>query len=141
MPEMETHLIEEIEPESLIPIVDTIKLDGFRLVQILCVAVPDGFELYYSFGGGYSMRSLKLRIGTRDPVPSITPCYQAAFLYENEIRDLFGVRIERIGLDWNGKLYDVAGNAPFAKASVRLTSSERPTALPHVGPSGPGDKK
>ncbi|MEI6875855.1 MAG: NADH-quinone oxidoreductase subunit C, partial [Spirochaetota bacterium] len=58
------------------------------------------------------------------PVPSITPVFAGAYLYENEIRDLFGVAIERISVDWLGKVYDVDGDRPFSKIALTMTSSE-----------------
>jgi ech hydrogenase subunit D len=124
--EHEIQTVDEVGAEALAAEVDALKLDHWRLVQILCVAGEDSYELDYSFGGGYAMRTLRVTVGARDPVPSITPFYPAAFLYENEIRDLFGVRIERIGLDWEGKVYDVAKDRPFSKVKLHLSSSERP---------------
>lgn len=126
MVEHEIQTVDEVGAEALTAEVDALKLDHWRLVQVLCVAGEDGYELDYSFGGGYAMRTLRVTVGARDPVPSITPFYPAAFLYENEIRDLFGVRIERIGLDWEGKVYDVAKDRPFSKVKLHLSSSERP---------------
>jgi ech hydrogenase subunit D len=122
--------VEDIQADELLSSVDALKLDEWRLIQILCIALEDGYELYYSFGGGYAMHSLRLKVKGHDPVSSITPYYPAAFLYENEIRDLFGVRIERIEPDFAGQAYGVSAKAPFAKASMRLSSSERQSALP-----------
>jgi ech hydrogenase subunit D len=128
MLEAETQTIETISVDGLLTEVHSLQLDGWRLVQILCIAQPDAYELTYSFGGGFALRSLRFTVGAKQPVPSITPHYPAAFLYENEIRDLFGVKLERIDLDWRGKVYDVEGDRPFAKAGLQLGSSERQTA-------------
>ena len=129
MTENEVQTIEEIKGESLLPAVDALRAAGWRIVQILCVASAEGCELSYSFGLGLAMKSLRFRAVAGDAVPSITPIYPAAFLYENEIRDLFGVRIERIGADWAGKVYDVAsgapgGGAPFSKVTIVGPRSE-----------------
>ncbi len=137
MRERETQTIEEIEVEMLPTLADGMRLDGWRLVQILCISRDDGYELQYSFGGGYALKTLKLTFGLKDTVPSITPYYGAAFLYENEIRDLFGARIERIAPDWEGKVFDVADKTPFAKRSVPLTSSERPEGALRLGGNRP----
>jgi ech hydrogenase subunit D len=142
MVEIETQSIDVIEVDDLLSQVDALKLDGWRLVQILCISLEDGYELNYSFGGGYAMRTLRLTIGLKDAVPSITPHYGAAFLYENEIRDLFGVRLERIDLDWRGKVFDVKGDKPFSKVSMRLASSERQSPPPAAGkPDAAGGAK
>ena len=137
MVEQETQTVEDLGADELPTTADGLRLDGWRLVQILCVSRPDGYELDYSFGGGYALQTFRVNIGLKDPVPSITPYYGAAFLYENEIRDLFGVRIERIEPDWRGKVFDVEGDKPFAKASVPITSSERPQAPVRIDPERP----
>jgi ech hydrogenase subunit D len=132
MTEKETQSIIEIGIERLLPEVDALRSAGWRIIQILCISSPEGNELSYSFGLGLEMRSLRFRVlaasAAEGSVPSITALYPAAFLYENEIRDLFGVNIERIAGDWDGKVYDVAGapggGKPFSKVAVRAISSE-----------------
>ena len=37
------------------------------------------------------------------------------FLYENEMKELFGVNIQMINLDYNNKLYRINEEAPFLK--------------------------
>ena len=124
MSEREIQTVEEIGVGSLLAEVDALRLDRWRLVQMHCVAVESGFELDYSFGGGYALRTFRVKVGTEDRVPSITPFYEAAFLFENEIRDLFGARIERIFPDWEGKVFDVAGERPFDRVRVTGPASE-----------------
>ncbi len=139
MVEHEIQTVEETGVDDLPELVDSLKLDRWRLVQILCVAREDGYELDYSFGGGYAMRTIRINVGLKTPVPSVTPFYPAAFLYENEIRDLFGVRIERIALDWEGKVFDVAKGKPFAKARLTVSGSERPDVPTAVERPGTGE--
>jgi len=104
--------------------VDKLRSEGWRLVQMLAAALEDGAELTYSFGMGLEMRSLRMVVKAEEDVPSITSLYPGAFLYENEIRDLFGIRIERIRADWEGKVLDVAREKPFSKVKVEAISSE-----------------
>lgn len=128
MTEKEKQSIAEIEPGKLLAEVDALRAAGWRLVQVLCIAEPDGAELSYSFGLDLEMRSLRLKVAAGASLPSITSLYPGAFLYENEIRDLFGVAIERIRSDWEGKVYDTAsgpeGRSPFSKVTIQATSSE-----------------
>jgi ech hydrogenase subunit D len=124
MTEKETQSIIPIEIQLLLTEVDALRSAGWRLVQILCISSAEGAELSYSFGLGLEMRSLRIAVPAETPLPSITSLYPAAFLYENEIRDLFGVRIERIRADWEGKVYDVAKDKPFSKVTIRPLSSE-----------------
>jgi len=107
--------------------VDKLRGEGWRLVQLLAAALEDGAELTYSFGMGLDMASLRIAAKAEEPIPSITSLYPGAFLYENEIRDLFGVRIERIRADWEGKTLDAARGKPFCKVRIEAASSERGT--------------
>lgn len=86
----------------------------FRLVQILALSTPEGAELTYSFSKEFHMVGLRCSVPKDDSIPSITPIWKGAFLYENEIKDLFGVRIENISVDYQGKFYDIAKEHPFA---------------------------
>ena len=124
MSDREVQKIIEIESSKLLSEVDQLRSANWRLVQILCIGQQGGFELTYSFGLGLEMRSLRFTASEGTSVPSITALYPAAFLYENEIRDLFGVAIERIAGDWLGKVYDVAKDTPFKKVTVSPMSSE-----------------
>jgi ech hydrogenase subunit D len=124
MTEKEVQSVAEIEVGNLLREVDILRSSGWRLIQVLCVSSSEGGELSYSFGLGLEMRSLRIRAAADEEVPSITSLYPAAFLYENEISDLFGVRIQRIGAYWEGRVFDVAGEKPFSKVSIVGPRSE-----------------
>ncbi|HET7839463.1 MAG TPA: NADH-quinone oxidoreductase subunit C, partial [Rectinemataceae bacterium] len=103
-----------------------LKAEGWRLIQILAVSSAEANELSYSFGLGMQFKVLRFKVASDQTVPSITPVYLAAYLYENEIRDLFGVKIERIAVDWLGKVYDVKGDKPFSRVTVAGSCVECP---------------
>jgi ech hydrogenase subunit D len=103
---------------------DHLRAEGWRLVQILGISSADAVELNYSFGLEHEMMVIRLVVPPGTSVPSITPVFAGAYLYENEIRDLFGVSIERISIDWLGKVYDVKREKPFSKVSIKMPSSE-----------------
>lgn len=105
--------IEPITLTEFMPQVIRSKMDGWHVVQLCAARLPDGYELSYSFGKGYDMRTLRLTIGTDDKVPSITQVYPGAFLQENEAAELFGVKIESIQGDYHDKLYRIARPTPF----------------------------
>ena len=46
-------------------------------------------------------------------ISSITSIFPCAFIYENEMHDLFGVQIKMINIDFEGKLYRTAIETPF----------------------------
>ena len=89
------------------------KENGFRLVQISCTRLDDIFELNYSFDKDYDFTNIKFNITAEVELPSISFIYQPAFLYENEMHDLFGIKINNISIDYNGGLYKMSVKTPF----------------------------
>ncbi len=102
-------------------VIDTafiMKNADMRLSQI-CAAYSDGnLELSYSYANDDTYQFTTYRVVLEDPsteVLSITALYPYAFLYENEIKELFGVNVAMISLDYENKLYRIGVEAPFAK--------------------------
>lgn len=86
---------------------------GYRLVQISCTRL-DCFELQYSFDKEYSFLSLRVRVPLEESrLESISGIYQNAFIYENEINDLFGVKVEGMSVDYKGNFYRTKIKTPF----------------------------
>ena len=112
-------IINEIDIGTLIKNVYIMKDEGARLVQICCVKEPAGkgqalfFELHYTFDKGYQLRGYKIRITPETEILSITGIYPSAFLYENEMHDLFGIRVIGINIDYKGTFYKLAKPRPF----------------------------
>ena len=46
-------------------------------------------------------------------ISSITSIYEVAYLYENEIHDLYGIEIDMMNYDFNGKLFRTVIPTPF----------------------------
>ncbi len=112
-------IINEIEIGALIENVCIMKDTGARLVQICCVKEPPSkgpallFELHYTFDKNYQLTGYKITVEPGTEIPSITEIYPCAFLYENEMHDLFGIRIKDINIDYKGTLYKLARPKPF----------------------------
>jgi len=89
---------------------------GSRLVAVTCTSLTDAFEITYTFDKEYKPTHLRVMVPRTDPtVPSITQSYFAAFSYENELQDLFGLKAEGLVLDFKGNFYRKAAQAPFAE--------------------------
>ena len=80
---------------------------------------PGVFELSWAFARGAEFETIREQIVVGDAVPSISEFFGAAFLYENEIRELFGINVTGIGLDLKGQLYKTATKVPFSHAAVK----------------------
>jgi ech hydrogenase subunit D len=89
------------------------KRDGYRLVAITCTKTQIGFELSYSFDKDYEFVSIRLEIPPETEITSISGVYHSAFIYENELKDLFGVNIKHIVLDYDGNFYKLPVKTPF----------------------------
>ena len=90
------------------------KVDGWRFIQTHAVNTDNGIDLYYSFMKDGHIKNLKVAGVTKEnPVPSITDLFLAAFVFENEARELFGVDMRDIAIDFSGALYAPAIDEPM----------------------------
>jgi ech hydrogenase subunit D len=122
---IETQEIKTISKADLLAECAAIAAKGMRMVQLLAVNSPDGVEMTYSFSKDFTMVSLRCNVPTGESVASITPVWKGAFLYENEIKDLYGVQIENINVDYHGKFYDVAKEKPFAAGAPKAVGEAK----------------
>lgn len=113
--------------------------EGYRLVQIGCSTLPDCYEITYSFDRDYRFTNLRLTVKPDEKVPSITAVYGNAFLYENEVHDLFGVPITHMNVDYGGTLYRTTIPAPFSIDNVKFP--EPPKAKPQTATAKPEASK
>jgi ech hydrogenase subunit D len=111
---MSEQTITVIEPGQLVEQAKKMVGDGFRLVQIGATKTAEGIEVNYSFDKGYNLQTLRLlKVSTQTAIPSISGVSFPAFLYENELHDLFGLTINGIAVDYKGKFYTTAIPTPF----------------------------
>lgn len=106
--------IQLISREQLVDRARDFAARNWRLVQI-CSTVGDPMEITYSFDKDGRLCSLRLSLARADAVlPSITGHYLAAFGYENELQDLFGITVTDLALNFNGNFYKLAVKTPMA---------------------------
>jgi ech hydrogenase subunit D len=97
-----------------------LKKEGYRLVQVCCLDTGTAFEITYSFDKAGVLLNIRATVDKSDAViPSITASYLASFTYENELQDLFGLKVENLAVDYKGKFYRAASAAPFCKAPAQ----------------------
>ena len=102
---------------------------GNRLVQIGATTLKDTFEVNYSFDREGKFQTLRVQIPGQAPqLPSVSDIYWCAFLYENEMHDLFGIQVTGNVLDFKGKFYQTAVKFPFACAPSAPTPAVNPSA-------------
>ena len=100
--------------------------NGWRLAiinttSILPVEGMEGgaFDISWSFARDQRLEHLREQVLPGEEVPSISAYFGAAFLYENEMRELFGVNVTGIALDLKGQLYKPSTIVPFAPSAIR----------------------
>lgn len=103
----------DVKDNDFLPAVQSFRDLGYRLVQVGCVKEESGLGLHYTFDKEYSLVDFYLAVPSEASVPSITVHFPYAFLYENEIHDLFGVSFDNINIDFKGQFYNLAAPAPF----------------------------
>jgi ech hydrogenase subunit D len=116
-----------MEPQQIIPIsvgdvvtkAGQAKKDGNRLVQIGCTKIEDNFEILYVFDKDYKLTNYRITVKQTDKVPSISGVYFGAFVYENEIHDLYGIHVTGINIDFKGTFYKTAIKHPFSVTIVK----------------------
>lgn len=116
---IENQKMQNIEINELLNKVQEYFNQEFRLVQIGCATIGKTFEINYSFDKDYKFENLKIII--TDPtqeIPSVSGIYWNAFLYENEIHDLYGISIKGMALDYQGTFYKTTIKNPFAKSDI-----------------------
>ena len=104
-----------IEVGDLLPKVMRLKKDGMRLSQACAAYINGKFELSYSFSDyhDYGLHTLRIVIDTDVEVPSITEFIPAAVFYENEMKELYGVKIKMINNDMDNRLYRIRQETPL----------------------------
>ena len=102
-----------IEPAQLLDKVQDLKADGYRLGQACCTKISEGFEIIYSFDKDHVLTNYKLVIPEEEVIASITGVYWAAFIYENEMQDLFGVKFKHMALNYGGNFFKVSQPTPW----------------------------
>lgn len=118
---------------ELLERVASLRSSGYRLVQICPTTLIDRYEMNYSFARDLHFINLRFTISPGDAVPSISLIYWSAFLYENEIHDLFGVTVENMIVDYQGTLYRTSVPAPFSVEQI-----EQPVKAKQAGSSAAG---
>jgi ech hydrogenase subunit D len=131
---MSTEQIEVITLESLLDQVRTRQKQGCRLVQISATQLPGQVELTYSFDLDSRLSNLRLSLPAGAHLPSITPVYGCAVLYENEIHDLFGVPVDGMSIDFQGNLYKTSVKFPFGSAKSPCAAGSASCATPDAKP-------
>ncbi len=107
--------ITEVTKDELYKIMEQKYNDGYHLAQILSVAYEGYNEVTYSVAKEYEMENYKINLPIDEEIKSFSDIFPAATLYENEIKELWGVKVVGMALDYHNKFYRIEKETPFKK--------------------------
>jgi ech hydrogenase subunit D len=115
-----------LEQSALKPKVAELSKQNYRMSQMSCSTLRDGtYEMNYSFEKDYLYTTYRiLLVDNKVEIESISDIFFPAFLYENEIHDLFGFTFKGLALDYNGKFYKLSIKTPFAHKAAQGTDGK-----------------
>jgi ech hydrogenase subunit D len=139
------HLI-AITADQLLNRAREMRDQGQRLVHIGATPCKELIELNYGFDKEGVYTNLRVTMPSAEAsVPSISTIYWCAFLYENEIKELFKVAVDGIAVDFKGSFYKTTIPHPFygtgasivkpAPASPATPTATAPATAPALAPS------
>jgi ech hydrogenase subunit D len=96
----------EIKKENLVAEVKKIEAGKERFVTAVCNDLGDKLEVtyYFNLSPGMEMHALRFTVGKEEEVPSISGVYLCALLIENEMKELFGLKVKDIAIDFGGHM-------------------------------------
>ena len=103
-----------VNKADLIDRVRDYQAQGYRLIQLHCTKTLEEMFITYSFENEkLVINNLRLDVTDGETIPSISSIYAPAFVYENEVHDLFGISVSGMSIDFQGNLYKTAIKYPF----------------------------
>lgn len=100
---------------------------GYRLTQICATAYEGYNEVIYSVSLDYAFENYRINVPHDVEITTISDFYPSAMLYENEITELYGVKVKSINIDYKNKFYRIAKETPFkkeAKKNIKIVKAE-----------------
>lgn len=99
---------------------------GYRIVTITCTDLGDAHDLLYHFDKNYELLNLRLRLPKGEELQSLSHIYFAAVIVENELKDLFGIPVKDLVIDYQGRLLLAEGapTAPLNKSAAPAADSK-----------------
>lgn len=105
---------ERVELSDLITRVEEMKKAGYRLGQACATKRTDGkYSVLYSFDKDHVLHNIKVIVPEDFEMPSITGDYWSAFIYENEMHDLFGIKFHHLAVDYEGNFFKLSEPTPW----------------------------
>jgi ech hydrogenase subunit D len=129
-----------IQASELIGRLTDMRAQGYRLVQIGATRTPVAIECNYSFDKDLAFVNFRILVKQAETLPSASGVFWQAFLYENEIHDLFGVVFTNMVVDYRGTFYKLATRMPY-QIKTEINSVNQKPVLGTGQPAVPTEKQ
>ena len=104
---------EAVDSTSVVDRARAMRDGGWRFSQLCGTVIDGGVEVMYTFERDIEMVNLLAECRNGSAISSITEVFPAAFVFENELQDLFGLTVEGISIDYGGSMYRLAVPSPM----------------------------
>jgi ech hydrogenase subunit D len=95
--------ITEITKAELLSEVQKMASQKYRFVTSTCVDLgEDNLDVIYHFDKDTQLKNLRIKAKRGAEIPSISSVYLCAVLIENEMKELFGLNVTGIAIDYGG---------------------------------------
>jgi ech hydrogenase subunit D len=95
--------ITEITKAELLSETQKMASQKYRLVTSTCVDLgEDNLDVIYHFDKDTHLKNLRIKAKRGEEIPSISSVYLCAVLIENEMKELFGLNVTGIAIDYGG---------------------------------------
>jgi ech hydrogenase subunit D len=97
--------VNEITKDQLLGETQKMAGQGFRFVTTSCVDLGEGkLDVLYHFDKDTELHNLRIKVERGEEVPSISKIYLCAVLIENEMSELFGLKVAGMAIDYGGHM-------------------------------------
>lgn len=120
---MNDNEINVLQKDHLMSITQNMIFSGYRFVTATCIDNGNNtFDVIYSFDKDYQLLNYRVTLGKDEELPSISNIYFCAVLVENEMKELFGLKVTNMVLDYEGHLLLSSGapENPMAKQQITI---------------------
>jgi NADH:ubiquinone oxidoreductase subunit C len=97
--------ITEISKAQLLSEAQSMFSQQYRLVTSTCVDLGEGnLDVLYHFDKDAQLKNFRIKAKRGEEIPSISSVYLCAVLIENEMKELFGLNVTGIAIDYGGHM-------------------------------------
>lgn len=117
----------EIPVDRLLGQTQDMRYHNYRFITASCVDNGDEtLDVFYHFDKDLELMNYKIKVSRGEEVPSISKIYFCALLVENEMKELFGLNVTNIAIDYGGHLLlsDDAPDMPMSRQQITIVRKE-----------------